>query len=108
MTSMEIELPVENTVSSIRRSLDLFSSMLTDGILYLGYGIAILSILKFIINQVNGFASESYLGSSTLEDSAFFSGTPRDKISTSSTPRRTPFMVQSTKQSSILSAMSPM
>lgn len=108
MTSVEIDLPIPSTTTSIRRSLELFSSMLTDGILWLGYGIAILSILKFIISQVNGYRAESHLGASALGDSSFFSGASRLQIPSPPPPRRTPFMVQSTKQPSILPPVSSM
>jgi hypothetical protein len=54
-----------------KATLELFNKLLTDIVLYLSYGIAILCGLKFIIYIVNGFASKSYMGPTALDNSSF-------------------------------------
>jgi hypothetical protein len=54
-----------------RATLELFNQLLTDIVLYLSYGIAILCGLKFIIYILNGFASKSYMGSTAMDNSSF-------------------------------------
>ena len=61
-------LPKEHSIRIILEHLD---KLITDIILYVAYGIAILSGLKFIIFILNGFTPKSYMGPSSLDNSAF-------------------------------------
>jgi hypothetical protein len=72
MDILNIELP---PLARERIWNDIFSSideMIKDILLYLCYGIAILSGFKFIIYIVNGFASKSYMGAKSLDDTSLF------------------------------------
>jgi hypothetical protein len=85
----------------------LLEQMLTDGILWLAYGIAVLSVLKIVVHQINGFSTESDLGTRTLEDSSFFGGALWDAVS-SAPPRRTPHLVPVASKSALLAPLSAM
>ena len=63
--------------SSFHESLDMLQQLATDGILYLAYGIAILSVFKFILGIINGVTSNSSMGARTMDDSSLFRGTYR-------------------------------
>jgi hypothetical protein len=85
----------------------LLEQMLTDGILWLAYGIAILSALKIVVHQINGFTTESDLGTRLLEDSSFFGGALWD-ASPSAPPRRTPHLVPVAPKPALLPPLSAM
>ena len=88
--------------------MTLLEQMLTDGILYLSYGIALLSILKIIVHQLNGFITESDMGARALEASSFFGGENWNEDATSPPPRRIPHLVPGSSKSAIFSPMSSM
>ena len=69
----DIQFPTQTTTTSLKTTLDLLDKFITDVILYFAYGIAILSAFKFIIYLINGFTTKSYMGSSTMDNSAFSS-----------------------------------
>jgi hypothetical protein len=69
MSSFTIQLPSQE--KSLKTTLELLDKFIVDIILYLVYGTAILSGLKFIIHILNGFASKSYMGASTLDNPSF-------------------------------------
>jgi hypothetical protein len=58
-----IQLPVTTGAQGLHEILLNLDKLLIDIILYLAYGIAAISIFKFAVNIVNGFASKPYLGS---------------------------------------------
>lgn len=69
---INIELPPfvkSHSLTDILFSLD---KLITDIILYICYGIAILCGFKFIIYIVNGFATKSYMGAKSLDDTPLF------------------------------------
>ena len=82
----EIEFP-KKSFESIKDMTELFSKMLTDGILLLANGIAILSILKFIVEIINGFTTKSYMGTSSMDDTSFFGRKDWNKTTTTLTSR---------------------
>jgi hypothetical protein len=84
---IEIEFPIKTT-NDISNTMELLIKLLTDGILLLGNGIAILCILKFIISVINGFATKSHMGTSIMEDTSFNSRMDWNKKNTPITPRR--------------------
>ncbi len=67
-----IELPTISMKGSFHHALQMFQLLLTDFILYLSYGIAILSVLKFLVFLINGVATDTSMGSSVMDDSSFF------------------------------------
>jgi hypothetical protein len=85
-----IELP---RPSSLQGTLTLFMKLLTDGILYLAYGIAILSALKLSLHLLNGITSKPDMGSSTLDDSSFRHGEDRTPFFDEIASRRIPHLV---------------
>jgi len=87
---ISIELP---TPSSFSQTLSLFMKLLTDGILHLAYGIAILSALKFSLYLLNGVTSKPTMGASTLDDSSFRHGEDRTPFLDEVAPRRIPHLV---------------
>ncbi len=64
-------------LNSFHESLEMLQRLVTDGILYLAYGIAILSAFKFILGIINGVTSNSSMGARTMDDSSLFRGTHR-------------------------------
>ena len=69
---IDIELP---PIAKTRVWTDILTSlneMITDIILYICYGIALLCGFKFIIYIVNGFATKSYMGPTTMGNSSSF------------------------------------
>ncbi len=84
---IEIEFPIKST-NDLSSTMELLIKFLTDGILLLANGIAILCILKFIISLINGFATKSYMGTSIMEDTSFIGRTDWNKKITPITPRR--------------------
>lgn len=89
-------------------SFGLLEQMLLDGILYLSYGIAILSVLKIIVHQLNGFLTESDMGASALENSTFFGGENRDESTSQSSAGRVSHLVTRPSKSPIFSPLSSM
>jgi hypothetical protein len=89
-------------------SFGLLEQMLLDGILYLSYGIAILSVLKIIVHQLNGFLTESDMGASALEDSTFFGGTHRDESAPQAPSRRVAHLVTGPPKPPLFSPLSSM
>ena len=87
MKSIEIQFPVKST-NDLSSTMELLKQFFTDGILLLANGIAILSILKFIVGLINGFATKSYMGSSAMDDTSFVRRTNWDKTITTSSSRR--------------------
>lgn len=79
--------------------------MLTEGIILLGYGIALLSILKFIVHQING---GDRMGSSALEDSSFFGGALWDETPSSSPSGRGTHLVPVSSKPPLLASLSAM
>jgi hypothetical protein len=62
MKRYDIQLPIHTTFQGLNSILTNLDRLLIDIILYLAYGIALVSGLKFVINIVNGFASNSHMG----------------------------------------------
>lgn len=60
--------------NSLRDSLDMLQRLLTDGVLYLAYGIAILCACKFVLSMINGVTSDARMGARTMDDFTFFRG----------------------------------
>jgi hypothetical protein len=68
---IDIELPPlakAHIWTDILKSLD---RLIEDFIIYIAYIIAVLCGFKFIIYIVNGFATKSYMGAKSLDDSSF-------------------------------------
>lgn len=63
-------MPVTMT-SPFRDSLDMLQRLLTDGTLYLAYGIAILCACKFVLSMINGVTSDAYMGTRIMDDFTF-------------------------------------
>jgi hypothetical protein len=71
MSRFDIELP---PIAKTKTYIDILESLdgMIEGILiYLCYGIAILCGFKFIIYILNGFATKSHMGASSMDDSSF-------------------------------------
>lgn len=83
---IEIEFPIKST-NELTNTMELLITFLTDGILLLGNGIAILCILKFIISVINGFATKSHMGASIMENTSFVGRTDWNKKITPITSR---------------------
>ena len=75
MTSNDIVFPSIPKSEALKSSLEFLNNLIQDCILYLAYGIALLSVFKFIVYLVNGFATKSYMGSAFMDDSSFGSRT---------------------------------
>lgn len=103
----EMDLPMvpSSTFSSLHEHL---SSLLTDGILGLAYGIAILSVLKFVLHLINGFATNRPMGSSLMESSSFLYRTSGKSSAPSLAPRRGAHLVPSSFPSGVFSPLSAM
>jgi len=71
----------------------MFEKMLTEGILWLAYGIAILSGLKFVLYTINGYRSESSVGPRPLAPSSLLRRTYRNSLPEAPPPRRISPMV---------------
>ncbi len=67
----DIEFPQQTNESNLQSILTNLDNLLIDCILYLAYTTAILSAFKFFIYIINGYASKSYLGSTSLDDTSF-------------------------------------
>ena len=63
-----------STAQSIRDSITMLQQLVTDGVLYLAYGIAILCAFKFVLYMVNGVTSDKHMGARIMDDSSFFRG----------------------------------
>lgn len=59
----DIKLPIQTKLEGFNSLLNNLDKLLIDIILYLAYGIALVSGFKFTINIINGFTTESYMGS---------------------------------------------
>jgi hypothetical protein len=57
--------------SSLSDTFDLLDKLVTDIILYIIYGVAVLCGFKFVLYLLNGFTSKSYMGPASLDDSPF-------------------------------------
>jgi len=68
---------LSSTIRSIHDSIDMLQQLVTDGVLYLAYGIAILCGFKFILYLINGITSNTRMGARSVDDSPFFRGTNR-------------------------------
>jgi hypothetical protein len=67
----DIILPETNKYNEFNSIIRSVNMMLTDLILYLSYGIAILSGLKIIIHILNGFTSKPDMGAASLDNTSF-------------------------------------
>jgi hypothetical protein len=67
----EIQFPALPNAIIWKNTFESFDKMIETAILYLCYGIAILCGFKIIIYILNGFATKSYMGSRTMDDSSF-------------------------------------
>ncbi len=77
MDSLGFELPELKSPPYLKSILQPFNQLLTDGILWLSYGIALLSILKFFIFLVNGFQNnplQSTMGTGIMETPSYLRG----------------------------------
>jgi hypothetical protein len=63
----------------------MLQQMVTDGILYLAYGIAILCTFKFVLYLVNGVTSDAHMGARSMDDITFFRGAHRPSTRETST-----------------------
>jgi hypothetical protein len=70
-TSNDIVFPPLPKSEALKSSLDFLDNLIQDCILYLAYGIALLSVFKFIVYIANGFATKSYMGPSFMDDTSF-------------------------------------
>lgn len=66
--------PSTSMFHSLRDSLNMLQRLLTDGVLYLAYGIAILCAFKFVLYMVNGVTSDTSMGARIMDDFTFFRG----------------------------------
>lgn len=58
----DIQLPTQSNLQGLNNILNNLDKLLIDIILYLAYGIAIVSGFKFTVNIINGFTTDSYMG----------------------------------------------
>ena len=65
----DIQLPSLSKSFTIHDTLNNLDKFITDIILYLAYGIAILCAFKLSIFILNGRATKSYMGTSSLDNS---------------------------------------
>jgi hypothetical protein len=68
---IDIELPPIAKSRMWKDTLNTFDELISDIIIYICYGIAILCGFKFIIYIINGFTTKSYMGPQSLDDSSF-------------------------------------
>lgn len=71
MTQFDIELP---SIAKAKIHIDILEGldqMINDLLIYICYGIALLCGFKFIIYILNGFATKSYMGATTVDNSSF-------------------------------------
>jgi hypothetical protein len=71
MSQFDIELP---PIAKAKIYIDILKGldqMINDFLIYICYAIAILCGFKFIIYILNGFATKSYMGPTTVDNSSF-------------------------------------
>jgi hypothetical protein len=70
-TQLDIELPSPPKSHILKDICISLNTLIEDIIIYIAYIIAVICGFKFIIYIVNGFATKSYMGSQSMDDSSF-------------------------------------
>jgi hypothetical protein len=77
MNSIDIQIPTRHSRFGdivLENTFELLDKLITDIILWLAYGIALLCGFKFIIYLLNGITSKSHMGSTSMDDTSFIHG----------------------------------
>lgn len=81
------DLPTPSTwKTELGEMTEMLEKMLTEGILWLGYGIALLSGLKIVLHTINGYRSESSMGARSMASPSLLRRTNGTGLSETSTP----------------------
>ena len=67
---LDIELPPIAKAKLWVDAFESFDQMISDILIYVCYVIAVLCGIKFIIYILNGFATKSYMGTSSMGDTS--------------------------------------
>jgi hypothetical protein len=104
----DLPLPGTPWKRELGETVEMLEKMLTEGILWLGYGIAILSVLKIILHTINGYRSESHMGTRIVASPSLLRRTDWNGQSETSPLRGKPTMVQPLTKSPSFSPLSSM